>query len=71
MQRRVVKDRREEQQEDDVRLERDLRQVRDEARGQPAEHQEDRVRHAEPRRQVGEARDGGEQAEDGFDRVHR
>ena len=65
-----VQQRRQEDEEDDVRVELGRRQARDEPDDQPAEHQRDRVRHAGAQAEAGQHRDGEQQEDEQLDLGH-
>ena len=62
--RRRVEERRQDRDEHDLRLQLDVRDARHEAEREPAEHEQDRVRHAQPRRKREQRRAGGEECEE-------
>nr|WP_245839587.1 hypothetical protein [Mycobacterium aquaticum] len=62
--RRLVQQRRQEQREDEVGFELDLRQPGDESEGRAADHQHDGIRHREPACQRPQCRDGQQQSGD-------
>ena len=68
--RRRVQQRRQEDEEDDVRVELGRRQARDEPDDQPAEHQRDRVRHARAQAEARQDGDGEQQEDEQLDLGH-
>ena len=67
---RDVHDRRHEHDEDDVALDLDLWQPRDESERESTDQEDDRVRHVDPPRDRHEDRDRDEEAEEQLGRKH-
>ncbi len=67
----AVEDRRQEQQEDDVGIELDVRQARDEAEREPRQHEHHVLGQADGRSDPGDRGDGEEQRRDRLDLAHR